>query len=258
MDPSHYYLKTILLLFFLDNIVSGQNTEKVDDSDIHAKVKDYIARDCGVEDATGKAIDCGTNISDWDTSGVTNMSYLFYNADGKSSSFNQDLSKWNTSSVTHMNWMFKGARSFNSDLNWDVSNVVNMNGMFSGATSFNGDISSWNPKNVTSMNYMFQDATSFNRDISSWNISSVKEMNYMFMFTSSYNQNLCDWGDKFPYDSATNIFFNSGCTNTSTPLWVSKGSWEYKKGPFCASASCPPFDSVSYACSQSGCIISFH
>ena len=129
--------------------------------------------------------------------------------------------------------------------------------MFSGAEKFNGNISSWNPKNVTSMNYMFQDATSFNRDISSWNISSAKEMNYMFMFASSYNQNLCDWGDKFPYDSATNIFFNSGCTNTSTPLWVSKGSWEYKKGPFCASASCPPFDLVSYSCSHSGCIISF-
>ena len=137
MEPPHYYLKTILLLFFLDNIVSGQNPViKVDDSDIHAKVQDYINEGCQVEDATGKVSnDCGgNNISNWDTSSVTNMSYLFYNADGNSSSFNQDLSKWNTSSVTHMNWMFKNLRSFNRDLlttseSWDVSNVVNMNGM---------------------------------------------------------------------------------------------------------------------------------
>ena len=134
MDPPHYYLKTIL--FLLLSIVSGQNPViKVDDSDIHAKVKEYIEDDCGVAGITGAVNDCGgNNISDWDTSSVTNMSYLFYNADGNSSSFNQDLSKWNTSSVTHMNWMFKNLRSFNRDLlttseSWDVSNVVNMNGM---------------------------------------------------------------------------------------------------------------------------------
>ena len=135
MESPHYYLKTILFLFFLDNIVSGQDVKKVDDSDIHARVESYIKDECGVAGINGAVNDCdGDNISDWDTSSVTNMSYLFYNADGNSSSFNQDLSKWNTSSVTHMNWMFKNLRSFNRDLlttseSWDVSNVINMNGM---------------------------------------------------------------------------------------------------------------------------------
>lgn len=256
----HYYLKTIIfLLFFLDNniIVYGQNPVKFDDSNIHAEVDSYIAKRCGVEDETGSAIDCGTNIGEWDVSGVTNMSYLFYSADGKSSSFNQNLNSWNTSSVTNMAWMFKGATAFNSDLHWDVSNVVNMNGMFSGASSFNKDISGWNTSSVENMMFMFADAASFNQDLGAWNISSVKEMHYAFMFASSYNQNLCAWADNFPYNSATNIFFNSGCTYTSTPLWASKGSWKYQKGPFCASA-CSPEDSVSCSCSHSGCIISFH
>lgn len=112
MEPPHYYLKIILFLIFLDNnIVSGQNTvKKYDDSNIHSEVKFYIENSCG------EMNDCnGNNISEWDVTAVTNMSYLFYSVNGDDK-FNQDLSKWITSSVTNMNWMFKGVRSFNRDL----------------------------------------------------------------------------------------------------------------------------------------------
>ena len=53
-----------------------------------------------------------TNISNWDVSNITNMSYMFYG----SSEFNGDISKWNVSNVTDMSYMFNGASAFNGDI----------------------------------------------------------------------------------------------------------------------------------------------
>ena len=50
------------------------------------------------------------HISDWDTSNVTNMSYLFANM----TNFNSDISKWNVSNVTNMVGMFSNASNFNN------------------------------------------------------------------------------------------------------------------------------------------------
>ena len=41
-------------------------------------------------------------VADWDVSGVSDMSYLFYNLQN----FDEDVSSWDTSSVTDMNRMF--------------------------------------------------------------------------------------------------------------------------------------------------------
>ena len=52
------------------------------------------------------------NISDWDTSSVTNMANIF----NMVSSSNADISGWNTTSVTSMSHMFYGATLFNQDI----------------------------------------------------------------------------------------------------------------------------------------------
>merc|ERR1711988_1210952 len=75
---------------------------------------------------------------------------------GSASSFNGDLSSWDVSKVTDMSWMFSGASSFNGDLSsWDVSQVTKMDNMFMSASNFNGDLRSWDVSKVTDMGKMF-------------------------------------------------------------------------------------------------------
>ena len=74
------------------------------------------------------------DISDVDTSGITNMSYLF-----QDSEFNQDISNWNVSKVKNMERMFYGSE-FNQDISkWNVSEIKDMEGMFSNS-KFNPQI----------------------------------------------------------------------------------------------------------------------
>ena len=54
---------------------------------------------------------------------------------------NVNISNWDTSLITDMSEIFKLQSSFNEDISgWDVSNVNNFNEMFKGATSFNKNL----------------------------------------------------------------------------------------------------------------------
>ena len=69
------------------------------------------------------------DISEWDVSEVTDMSYMFYKCDKLKSV--GDISKWNVPNVIYMDFMFYDCKTFNQDLSdWDVSNVKNISGMF--------------------------------------------------------------------------------------------------------------------------------
>ena len=123
-------------------------------------------------------------ISNWDTSYVTSMSYLFANREN----FDEDISRWNVSNVTDMSYMFKDAKKFNGDISsWNTSNVRFMQRMFEGAESFNqnintksiensdGEISytAWDVSNVEFMENMFKGATSFNGIVSGWTLNPL-------------------------------------------------------------------------------------
>ena len=119
------------------------------------------------------------DISYWDVSNVTNMSYMFFKC--KELKSVGDISNWDVSSVNYMLYMFCNCCSFNQNIsNWDVSSVNYMSHMFAWCKKFNQDISSWNVSNVTNMNFMFAGCESFNKDISKWNVLNVTDMNYMF------------------------------------------------------------------------------
>ncbi len=107
----------------------------------------------------------GEDVTRVDTSGITDMSYLFF----RSGTFNQDISGWDTSNVTDMHYMFSFAEAFNQDISgWNTANVTNMKAMFQHAASFNQSIGSWDVSKITNMEFMFYDAEAFNQDISSW------------------------------------------------------------------------------------------
>ena len=77
-----------------------------------------------------------------------------------------EISNWDTSKVTNMRWMFKNAESFDQPLNnWDVSNVTNMWSMFQNAESFDQPLNKWNVSQVKLMDRMFRGATSFNQAV---------------------------------------------------------------------------------------------
>lgn len=71
-----------------------------------------------------------------------------------------DISTWDVSHVTNMSWLFDGKDLRNLDLsNWDVSNVTSMLGMFARSTVYpkNG-IENWLPLNLADCDYMFYNA----------------------------------------------------------------------------------------------------
>ena len=143
-----------------------------------------------------RILNSASGLNNWDTSKVTDMSSMFYNA----YNFNEDIGSWNTSCNYH-EMMFFEARDFNHDIgSWDVSSVSDMSYMFAGDASnkgsknlFNQDLSSWDVSSVSDMSYMFYDAAFFNNmevvyTLLSWDVSNVENMSSMFHAATYFNQ----------------------------------------------------------------------
>ena len=103
----------------------------------------------------------------WDTSNVTDMSYMFASCNNLTS---LNLSGWNTGNVKSMQNMFANCGIENYDFfnNWDFSKVTTTSSMFSYAEAVNIDLSNWN----------------IDPDISSYNIGQ--------MFTGCYYLEVLD------------------------------------------------------------------
>lgn len=118
------------------------------------------------------------DISQWDTSNVTDMSSMFYQ-----SLFTGDISKWNISKVKNMRSMFEGS-IFNSDISqWNTSNLENMSFMFS-RSLFDKDISKWDVSKVQMMVEIFKESK-FSKDLTLWKPMSLKKGKGNRMFENS-------------------------------------------------------------------------
>jgi len=159
------------------------------------------------------------SIFDWDTSNVTDMSYLFANAQIKPS-----LAGWDVSRVTDMSYMFQNTDYALADYmdNWDTSKVTTMKGMFEGADRFNGSVENWNTSNVSDMSFMFHNAKQFNRDISNWNTGSVENMSSMFSIdfplTGSFNYPIENWSTSSVTNMAS-MFYGQSSFDQNLNNW---------------------------------------
>jgi len=162
------------------------------------------------------AINFNQYIGDWDTSTVTNMSYMFYN----DYAFNQNISS-------------KIANNGSDYLAWDTSNVTDISHMIESNGNFNngevitsGDAGSiplyWNTTNVTTMDYLFKSQRRFNQYIGT---------KYVTITNGSTTYNFISWDVKnvtiFRRTLAYTESFNNGqsSSGTTSPL-----RWNTEKG----------------------------
>ncbi|ECB9649866.1 BspA family leucine-rich repeat surface protein, partial [Listeria monocytogenes] len=116
------------------------------------------------------------DVSNFDTSQVTDMSYMFYG----SVAINLDLSNFDTSSVTDMSGML-GDTAANLDLgSFDTSQVNNMSYMFDSSAATSLDLSNFDTSQVQEMSYMFYGSAATSLDLSNFDTSQVYDMSYMF------------------------------------------------------------------------------
>ena len=121
------------------------------------------------------------DLSKFDTSRVTNMSYMF---NGMRNLTTLNLSNFNTSNVTNMGGMFfnmTNLTAFNFS-NFDTSKVTDMGSMFYGMSSLTTlDLSNFNTSQVTIMGGMFFNMTNLTTlNLSNFDTSNVTDMRSMF------------------------------------------------------------------------------
>ena len=127
----------------------------------------------------------GTNLdlSNWDTSKVTDMRYMFGSCGSLTS---LDVSNFETSNVTDMCYMFNDCQKLTTlDVsNFDTSKVIVMNHMFGGCQILTTlDVSNFDTSKVTNMGYMFNRCYSLTTlDVSNFDTSKVTNIGYMFYF----------------------------------------------------------------------------
>ncbi len=121
------------------------------------------------------------DLSNFDTSKVTNMSHMFY---GMRNLISLNLSNFDTSKVTNMSHMFRDMRSLTTlDLsNFNTSKVTNMRDMFRDMRSLTTlNLSNFDTSKVTDMGFMFEEMRSLiSLDLSNFDTSKVTDMNGMF------------------------------------------------------------------------------
>ncbi len=133
------------------------------------------------------------DFSNWSTKSLTNASNMFgmsYDAQGNTGGDIKKIilsDKFDTSKVTDMSYMFYNNNHF-EDYNFldyiDTSSVTNMEGMFCKNSKLTNleKLSRWDVSNVTSFNFMFSDSSNITDTsaIKDWNIRRDATFEHMF------------------------------------------------------------------------------
>ena len=127
------------------------------------------------------------DVSEWDTSNVENMSYMFYN----NSSLEElgNIGNWDTSKVNTMTYMFRACTKLVSlDLSkWKTPKVTNTSYMFQNCTQLQYlDVSNFSNEILTNAEYMFNNCSRLQElRLDNFNTSKITKMGNMFASCSS-------------------------------------------------------------------------
>lgn len=155
------------------------------------------------------------DLSELNTSNVTNMSNMFAFSMGIT---DVDMSTWDTSKVTDMSYMFSACHGLTDvDLSHlDTSSVTTMVGMFRFCTNLTSlNLSTWNTSNVTNIESMFYYCRSLPTiDINQWDVSKVTSLTSVFGYCSELQTiDLTNW-DVSSVTSMTQLF--EACSSLQT------------------------------------------
>ena len=145
------------------------------------------------------------DFSSWDTSKVTDISYMFDNSNGSNKTYNGSeydidnysyltgLNNWNLQSVNDMHYMFNSSTYYDyqdKELTWNTYNANDMSYMFAYSNTYNFPKLSFDTRNVTNMAYMFTGFKSYNDlKLNFTDTSKVTDMSGMFGNSMDIQQN---------------------------------------------------------------------
>ncbi|MDI6667506.1 BspA family leucine-rich repeat surface protein [Leuconostoc falkenbergense] len=163
------------------------------------------------------------DLNHFDTSAVTSMKGWFYNSKGLT---NPDLSSFNTSNVTNMSFMFYETGATSLDLsNWNVDKVTTFEHMFYNASSLTTlNLSDWGTNRTTtganvSMYFMFYGTSVLTTlNLTDFKTTRVTDMRHMFQGTGLTSLDLSDW-DVTRVVSFAEMFYNAKLTNLNLSTW---------------------------------------
>ncbi len=153
--------------------------------------------------------------SGWDTSKVTDMSYMF----SLTEKANPDTSVWNTSNITNMANMFYATRKATPNTSaWDTSSVTNIQSMFAHSLLANPNVSHWDTSEVTNMSGLFLSTEQANPDVSKWDTSKVTNMSGLFLSARQANPDVSKW-DTSKVTNMSGMFHSTRQANPDVSKW---------------------------------------
>jgi surface protein len=126
------------------------------------------------------------DVSKWDTSSCTDMSFMFYGCQGPKTI---DVSNWDVSNVANFDHMTAHSYLvFEGVDNWAPSSkCTNMNAMFHSLQNTSIDVSKYDTSNVTVFDQMFQNAYELTEVIGLENFNTSNGVGFSEMFQHCYN-----------------------------------------------------------------------
>lgn len=174
------------------------------------------------------------NITEWDVSGVTDMSYLFAGKNGiqhldltkwdvffvesfegmfKNSDFGgKGLYEWQPDAAITFEMMFENAVKFDANLKkWEdwIRSALNYSRMFKGAKAFRGEgllYWFWCNPSATNTEGMLMDCVLFNENLFLWEMGNVTDMRRMFQGSTKFDGKHLDKWEIHQDAKMTNMF----------------------------------------------------